>query len=104
MAKYQDNNTTYLCPAPISDRIRKKVEDGAAKAFRVFDCRDMVRFDLMFDKYDNIYFLEGNTIPGLTDHSLVPKAAKAIGIDFEDVCDMLVKMALRRSRKTVSLQ
>lgn len=102
-AKYRDNGTRYLCPAPLSGRIRKEIDDLAAEAFDVFNCRDMVRFDIMLDRSGGLFFLEGNTIPGLTDHSLLPKAAGTIGVAFADVCDMLVKMALRRSRKTASL-
>jgi len=102
-AKYRDLHTAYLCPAPVSERVRRTIYDVAAKAFDAFVCRDMVRFDLMLDRKSKIFFFEGNTIPGLTDHSLLPKAAKTIGIDFGNVCTMLVDMALRRSRKTVPL-
>ncbi|MBU0650314.1 hypothetical protein KKC59_00230, partial [bacterium] len=60
-------------------------------------CRDYARIDIMLDSDNVPYVLEVNTVPGFTETSLVPKAAKAVGINFDDLCEFLLKKAVRRS-------
>jgi len=100
IAKYADDETEYLCPAPISGRYRKVLQQVTKEAFDIFGCRDMVRFDYILDEQGSIYLLEGNTIPGFTSHSLLPMAAGVAGYDFPKVCDVLVTMSERRSAET----
>ncbi len=97
-AKYFDDNTEYICPAPISEPRRDEIRRNAVRAFAAFGCRDMVRFDVIAAPEGN-YFLEGNTIPGFTDHSLLPLAARVEGIPFSRVCEILIEMALERAGK-----
>jgi D-alanine-D-alanine ligase len=101
-AKYTDEDTQYLCPAPLSVGSRRAAMDLATQAFEVFDCRDLVRFDMILSDDNRMYLLEGNTIPGFTDHSLVPKAAGVAGIPFDQLCASIVEMAVKRARKKVT--
>lgn len=92
-AKYVRDDTRYLCPAGIPDSLEQQVRQLALDVFRTIDGRGWGRVDFMVDAAGQPYVLEVNTVPGMTDHSLVPKAAKAAGIDF----DMLVMRILGMS-------
>ncbi|MCK5270240.1 MAG: hypothetical protein KAJ46_05615, partial [Sedimentisphaerales bacterium] len=59
-------------------------------------CRDLARVDMIRDTAGRVYVLEVNTLPGFTDHSLVPKAAARVGLGMEKLCDQIVQMALKR--------
>ena len=76
----------------------KSAQEFALKAHRVLGCRDFSRVDMRMDRDGNIYVLEVNTIPGMTERSLLPKAASAIGVSFEDLCMKLVDLAYRRRK------
>jgi len=89
-AKYQSARTEYLTPAPLSDALRREIQGACAKAAVALGCRGGVRVDVMVDTADNYYLLEVNTVPGMTSHSLLPKAAAAIGIDFDDLVEMIL--------------
>ncbi len=82
-AKYVRDDTRYLCPAGIPDGLEQQVRKLALDVFRTIDGRGWGRVDFMVDGAGQPYVLEVNTVPGMTDHSLVPKAAKAAGIDFD---------------------
>lgn len=84
-AKYLVDTTQYHIPCGLSSEKEKKLQKLALKAYQALGCKNWGRVDVMADKSGNFYFLEVNTIPGLTEHSLVPKAAKAIGISFDDL-------------------
>ncbi len=92
-AKYFANNTRYLCPSGLSATTEKSVQELALRAFRLLGCKDWGRCDVMLDKDSNPYFLEVNTVPGMTDHSLVPMAAKAQGLDFDDLVLRIMELA-----------
>ncbi len=84
-AKYVSDQTEYICPAAISDE-----EDGCLKAlamnaFEVLGCEGWGRIDFMRDENGKFYLLEANTVPGMTSHSLVPMAAKAVGLSFSEL-------------------
>ena len=96
--KYTRGMTEYLCPAPLDDGIRRRIEDDAMAAFRVLGCEGFGRVDLRLGQDGVPYFLEVNTIPGMTETSLVPMGAKARGISFADLCDRITKLALERVR------
>ncbi len=95
-AKYSPGHTQYEVPALIPEKEFHKAQEIALKAYQSLGCRDLARVDLLLDKQGTAWVLEVNTIPGFTQTSLLPKAAGAMGISFEDLCDRILKMALRR--------
>lgn len=82
-AKYQSDDTQYICPCGLSSEEEKQMQDLALSAFDALGCSGWGRVDVMRDKQGNNYLLEANTVPGLTSHSLVPMAAKIDGMDFQ---------------------
>ena len=92
-AKYIANDTRYLVPCGVSEKKEKELQAICLKAFRSLGCRGWGRVDLMLDKRGRPYLLEVNTSPGMTDHSLVPMAARAVGISYEDLCVQVLEMA-----------
>jgi len=84
-SKYISDETQYICPG-LPEAEEKIVQAYAEKAFAGVGCRGWARIDFMRDKNGGIYLLEANTAPGMTSHSLMPKSAKAYGIDFETLC------------------
>lgn len=81
-AKYIANDTQYLCPAPIDAEATEQLQALSMQAFRSLGCEGWGRVDLMRDGDGRFWLLEVNTVPGMTDHSLVPMAAKADGLSF----------------------
>ncbi|MBI4193902.1 MAG: D-alanine--D-alanine ligase [Betaproteobacteria bacterium] len=92
-AKYFADDTQYLCPCGLSQAQEKKVQEQALAAFRLLGCSGWGRVDLMLDREGSAYLLEVNTIPGMTDHSLVPMAARARGMTFEDLVLRILELA-----------
>lgn len=92
-AKYLSDDTEYLCPAPITQHQSDAMQVLAKRAFDTIGCRAWGRVDVMMDG-DDMYVLEVNTVPGMTDHSLVPKAAQASGIDFDELVLRIVAASL----------
>jgi len=84
-SKYFSNKTEYLCPSDLSDQQEKNIRAIAMKAFNLTGACDWARADFILDKDKNPYLLEINTVPGMTSHSLVPMAAKAAGMNFEQL-------------------
>lgn len=94
--KYQEGSTIETCPAEIDADLTKKMQECAEKAFAALRLNSYARFDFMLDKKTNeFYCLEGNTLPGMTPTSLIPQEARAAGIDFNELCEKLVKSALK---------
>lgn len=93
-AKYQSNTTQYLCPAPIDAEQTQSLQQAAMAAFKAVDAKGWGRVDAMMDEHGNFFLLEVNTVPGMTEKSLVPMAAKAAGYSFEQ----LVAKILEQSR------
>ena len=91
--KYFTNDTEYLCPAPLPAKLTKQIQQMSEHAYRALGCVGWGRVDLMLDKSNTPWLLELNTSPGMTDHSLVPMAAKADGMSYEDLVVFLVKHA-----------
>jgi D-alanine-D-alanine ligase len=84
--KYFTNDTQYLCPAPLSEPLAARIRQLALDSFHALGCEGWARADVMLRKSDDEPFLlEINTSPGMTDHSLVPMAAKAVGIDYPEL-------------------
>jgi len=89
-AKYRGEATEYLCPAPVEPALRREIQRTCARAAAAIGCRGGVRVDVLMDVAENYYLLEVNTIPGMTSHSLLPKAAAAMSIDFDDLVELLL--------------
>jgi D-alanine-D-alanine ligase len=83
-AQYVAEDTQYLCPG-LQDAAEEEMQELALAAFKAAGCSGWGRVDVMRDKQGNNYLLEVNTAPGMTSHSLVPKAARAIGIEFDEL-------------------
>lgn len=84
-AKYQANDTQYLCPCGLPPEQETQLKALSLRAFEAVGCKGWGRVDVMQDEQGNFYLLEVNTVPGMTDHSLVPMAAKATGLSFGDL-------------------
>lgn len=84
-AKYLADDTQYLCPCGLSAEKEAEISELALQAFSVLGCEGWGRVDFMADSEQNFYLLEANTIPGMTSHSLVPMAAQAYGLSFEQL-------------------
>jgi len=97
-AKYEDKDTLYVVPADLAKDDYEKAQAIALKAHNTLGCRDFSRVDMRMDEERDISVLEVNTIPGMTERSLLPKAAAASGITFEDLCLKLINMADKRRK------
>jgi D-alanine-D-alanine ligase len=99
-AKYFRNDTQYHCPSGLDARAEAELQAAALAAFQVTDCAGWGRVDFMRDRStDKFYFIEINTTPGMTDHSLVPMAARQAGIDFEELVWRVLETSFQRERK-----
>ena len=94
-AKYTPGATSEICPARISQTQTKAVQSCAIRAHKALCCRDWSRTDMILHEGD-VYVLETNTIPGMTETSLVPKSARAAGIDFPELVNKIADMAYQR--------
>lgn len=92
--KYTKGLTDYICPAILDEAITKMIQDTAFEAYKLLKCRHYGRVDFRLDENDQHWFLELNTLPGMTDTSLVPKAAAANGTSFEQLIDIIIKQSL----------
>ncbi len=93
-AKYLRNDTQDHCPAGLSDDKEQMLRRLALDAFHLLGGQGWGRVDLMLDRFGNPYLLEANTSPGMTDHSLVPMAARAAGHDFDALCLAILEQTL----------
>ena len=97
-AKYIRNDTRYIVNPPLDAKVLRRVQRDALRLAEALGCRHISRTDFMLARDGTPWLLEINTTPGFTDHSLVPKAARAAGIGTPDLCDRLVRMALADRR------
>ena len=95
-SKYTKGATEYSCPADLPDSVTKKVQLLGVQAFNAVSARDFGRVDIMLDSSLSPYVLEVNTLPGMTETSLFPKAAAAAGIGFNQLCQRMVDLAINR--------
>ncbi|HEU4922443.1 MAG TPA: D-alanine--D-alanine ligase [Burkholderiales bacterium] len=91
--KYFTDDTKYHCPCGLPAKKEKELQALALQAFRVAGCSGWGRIDIMLDARKRPWLLEVNTSPGMTGHSLVPMAARAVGISYEDLCAKILKLA-----------
>ena len=91
--KYTSGMSKYVCPADIELDLTKRIQEITERLFDVLKCRHYSRADFRMDHEDNLWFLEMNTLPGMTDTSLAPMTAKAAGLSFNDLIECIVLQA-----------
>ena len=97
--KYQAGATVELCPSPIEPAIEAELRRVAVKVHNLLGLQGYSRSDYMVDENGDVYFIEMNTLPGMTPTSLMPQEAAAVGIDYKALCQMILDDALERSAK-----
>lgn len=95
--KYTAGMTDVICPAPFDEPTTRRIQDAALRAFKAIGGRDYSRVDVMVRENGEPVVLEVNTLPGMTELSLMPKAAAANGIDYPELCQRMVNLALNRN-------
>jgi len=98
-SKYTSGATEYLCPAPFDDAATAGIQAAAMGAFRAVGGRDYARVDVMVRSNGEPVVLEVNTLPGMTETSLLPKAAAAAGLSYAELCQRMVELARNRPSK-----
>lgn len=96
--KYTPGSSEYLSPAPISADLTLRIQRSAELLFKVTGCRDFARADLILEPSGDFIFLEINTMPGMTETSLLPKSAACVGLDFNNLVQQMVAPAFTRSQ------
>ena len=94
--KYQAGATVEICPTPIDPAIEKRLGEAALKVHRALGLSAYSRSDFIVDG-EEVYFLEINTLPGMTPTSLMPQEAAAVGVDYESLCKKVIEMALEET-------
>jgi D-alanine-D-alanine ligase len=92
-AKYNRDDTKYLCPCGLPEAKEMEIRKGALEAFRILGGRGWGRVDFLMDEEGNHYFLEVNTAPGMTDHSLVPMGARVAGMEYPALVRRVLELA-----------
>jgi D-alanine-D-alanine ligase len=95
-AKYVADDTQYICPG-LDGTAEDEIRTLALRAFDAINCAGWGRVDVMRDRAGNFFLLEVNTTPGMTSHSLVPKAARAVGIEFEELCWRILETSMEEA-------
>jgi len=98
--KYTKGKTEYICPTDIGEDIESFTQDMAHLAFQTLGCKGFARADFRLNDEGQPFLLEMNTIPGFTPTSLVPMAAKQIGIDFPELCEKIINITLNKNEET----
>jgi D-alanine-D-alanine ligase len=97
-ARYEIGRTTFVCPAEVGDEVSARAQALALEVYRLFGCSGFGRVDLMLDAATSeLFVLEIEAVPGLTDTSLLPQAAEAAGIGFDELIGRVVELALTRA-------
>lgn len=94
-ANKYNGTTLEVCPANVEESISKKMQEAAVKAARALGLNTYCRVDVLLDKEGNCYCLEANTLPGMTPTSLLPQEAKAMGIDYPELCELLIDVSIK---------
>ena len=93
-AKYISNDTKYACPSGLPDALEQEARAMCSEAFELLGARGWGRVDFLLDEAQQPWLLEANLVPGMTSHSLVPMAARAVGMSFEDLCWAILSTTL----------
>ena len=94
--KYQAGSTVETCPAELDSNKTAQMQQYAERAFEVLRLRDYARMDFMMSENGEVYCLEANTLPGMTNTSLIPQEAASIGMNFEELIEKIIMMAKDR--------
>ena len=97
--KYQAGATTEVCPADISEDVTKRMQALTVKAFNALKLNVYSRADFLLDADNNLYCLEMNTLPGMTSASLLPQEAKVAGIEYDELCELIIEKSLEARYK-----
>jgi D-alanine-D-alanine ligase len=97
-SKYRKGGARELCPAPLSDEITRRLMDCTLKAHRLLGVEGYSRADFILPADGMPSILEVNTLPGMTATSLIPQEAAAVGLDFGDLIERLLKLGIRRKK------
>jgi D-alanine-D-alanine ligase len=90
-SRYEIGRTTFICPASLQEAVAARASELALEVYALLGCAGFARVDLMLEREsDNLYVLEANSIPGLTETSLLPQAADAAGIGFDELIARIV--------------
>ncbi len=101
-AKYQKGKTQYLCPAPFPPKVTRQVSDMAHRTYEVLGCEGAARVDFRITPRGRPYVLEINTVPGMTETSLLPMAAAQVGIRYDALVERILGSALDRAARPAS--
>src|SRR5215218_3391289 len=96
-ARYEIGRTEFVCPAALPGGVTEQAHELARRTYRLLGCSAFGRVDLMLGSDDELTVLEANPIPGLTETSLLPQAAEAVGISFDELVGRIVELALERA-------
>jgi D-alanine-D-alanine ligase len=99
-ARYEIGRTDFVCPAALTPELTERAQELALRTYRLLGCEGFARVDLMLGTDDELAVLEANAIPGLTETSLLPQAAEAAGVSFDELVERIVELALRRAPAT----
>lgn len=94
--KYKAGSAVETCPADIPESIAREMQNYAEKVFACLNFETYARMDFLLSENNNIYCLEANTLPGMTPTSLLPQEAAAIGMNFEDLCEEIIRISLAK--------
>lgn len=94
--KYQAGSCVETCPADLSSALTKEMQKYAEKGYKALNLQAYARLDFLMDDEGNMYCLEANTLPGMTPTSLIPQEAKAIGMDYPQLCEKLIEVSLKK--------
>jgi D-alanine-D-alanine ligase len=95
-SRYEIGRTDFVCPADLPDALTQRARELALETFRLLGCYGFARVDLMLDEAGELFVLEANPIPGLTETSLLPQAAEAAGIGFDELVGRILELAMER--------
>ncbi len=94
--KYQAGSAIETCPADLNSALTAKMQEIAEKVFQALRLKTYARMDFLLNDRDELFCLEANTLPGMTPTSLLPQEAKAAGIDFNALCELIIKISLEK--------
>ena len=92
-SKYTKGASTHICPAELPKKLTEEIQELAVKTFEICKCSGVARVDMMLSEDNVPYVIEVNSVPGMTETSLVPDAAAAAGIDFPELCERILRLA-----------